>query len=77
MLNRFLKWVQASRGLFIKWGAVIVNVFKSMIVVFKAFWTLAKAVIKGFTSTFGNMFKGMGKDMTEVVNVMIFKFTTE
>jgi len=76
MLNKFLAWVTKSRGLFVKWGGVIVNVFKVVIAVFKGFWTIAKAVIKGFTSTFGKMFSGMGKDLTEVVNLMLFKITT-
>lgn len=76
LLNKFLKWVQNNRTMFVKWGVVIVNVFKFLVTAVKTFWTLVKSFFKGFSKVIGDTFGTMGKSFSEIMNLMLVKLTT-
>lgn len=76
MLNKVLKWVTASRGMFTKWGQVIVGIFKVIIMTVKAVWDIVKRVFGGLFTELKKMFGGIGKDISEIMNLMLFKITT-
>lgn len=75
LLQKVLDWVRDNRGLFVKWGGVIVNIFKMIQVGFTAILGVAKAFVKGFVDSLkGGLFKG-SRDITDFVNLVTFKLT--
>lgn len=75
MLQKVLDWVKNNRTLFVKWGSVIVNVFKTIKVAFAAAWRIAKNFVDGFKGIFTELFDLTGKRIFDMVNLVIFKIT--
>ena len=75
ILQKVLDWVRNNRAMFVKWGGVLVNVFRMIKVIFKTAWNLVKSFTKGLMDTLKGLLKFAGKDITDVINLLIFKLT--
>jgi len=75
VLQKILDWTRNNRGMFLKWGGVIVNIFKSIKIVLTAVISLIKSFVKGLTDSLKGFLKFTNKDITEVFNILVFKLT--
>jgi len=76
ILNKILDWTRRNRAAFVKWGAVLVNIFKVVIAGAKLVFGIVKglftAVVDSITAVFGKT----TNTITETINVVIFKLAT-
>jgi len=76
ILNKILDWTRRNRAAFVKWGAVLVNIFKVVIAGAKLVFNIVKglftAVVDSITAVFGKT----TNTITEIINVVIFKLAT-
>lgn len=75
VLQRVLDWARNNRGMFLKWGNVLVNVFKTIKILFSTVISLVKTFTKSFTDSLRGLVKFAGKDITQVINLLVFKLT--
>lgn len=75
VLQRLLDWTRNNRAMFVKWGGVIVNIFKSLKVLFKVVFNTLKALTKGLMDSITGLTKFASKDITQTINLLIFKLT--
>jgi hypothetical protein len=69
-LQKLLDWVRDNRAMFVKWGAVVANVFKVAIVLVKGLWTMLKSLILIFQPLQRMLFKG---GIGDFVNLLLTK----
>lgn len=75
VLQKVLDWTRDNRAMFVKWGGVVVNVFKSIKVMFGVVLNLVKTLTKSLMDNLRSLVNFAGKDITEIINVLVFKLT--
>jgi hypothetical protein len=73
-LQKLLDWVRTHRLMFVKWGQVIVNVFRVVIDQVKFVINLGKRLVTAFKGFFENTFGVTITNITELLNLLTFKF---
>lgn len=74
LLQRLVDWVRDNRVQFIKWGQILANVFKVIGNQIKFVIDLGKKIVRTFAGFFENTFGISIKNMTELMNILSFKF---
>lgn len=75
-LQKLLDWTRDHRGMFVKWGYVLVNVFNVVKTVFMTIYNfLAKIAGSIWEIITGKVFKG-AKDITEMINIILLKIAS-
>jgi len=75
LLQGVLDWTRKNRGMFLKWGGVIVNIFRAAKVLIKGALNLIKALTNSLMKSLGVLTKFAGKDITNIINIIVFKLT--
>lgn len=76
LLQRLLDWVRKNRDSFVKWGAVMVNVFKVAVAGLKVVFGIVKQIFSAVFSTINDLFGNTGKTLTQTVNLILAKLAT-
>lgn len=74
-LQKILDWTRDHRAMFVRWGGILVNVFRSVMAVGKGAIGLLKAMFEPIGKMLKRVFGGVAKDITEVFNILLFKMT--
>jgi len=74
-LQNVLSWVRENRGMFARWGMVLVNSAKLVKVSFEALMRFISPIIKAITKTISSIFGTTTKRTDEMINIIIFKLT--
>jgi len=69
-LQKLLDWVRDNRAAFVKWGAVLANVFKVAVALVKTLWGALKNIISLFQPFINKIFKG---GLSDFVNLILTK----
>ena len=69
-LQKILDWFRDHRGEFVKWGTVLVTVFKTGAILAKALWNALKSVVGLIQPLIRSVFKG---GLSDFVNLMLTK----
>lgn len=75
LLQKMLDWTRDHRTTFLKWGTVVANVFRTLIVVAKSLWTGLMKIVKVLTDSFQKAFKTNFRTLDEFLNVLSFKIS--
>jgi hypothetical protein len=75
MLQKLLDWVRDHRALFVKWGGVLVNVFKTIKAVVSAVFGFIKIFIDAFLSGTKGLFGKTVKSISDILNILLFRIT--
>lgn len=75
ILQKVLNWAQKNRANFVKWGAVLVNVFKFIVVTAKSIFRVFEPIIRRIKEFVQSIFGDTAASITETINLMIFKLT--
>lgn len=73
LLQKMLDWVRDNRAQFVKWGATVANVFRTVVVVAKTLWEVFKSLVKTVGEAFQKAFNTNFKSFDEFLNVLSFK----
>jgi len=76
ILQRLLKWVTANRTMFLRWGTVVVKVFKIITEVVKGVWKFIKGFWETLSGHLEHIFGRTTNKITDTVNLIIFKIAT-
>lgn len=74
-LQKMLDWVREHRTMFVKWGGIIVNVFKMIKVGFDILIKVLKSFTDGFKKVISDVFNLSIKNIMDLFNLAIFKIT--
>lgn len=75
MLQKILDWTRDHRAMFVKWGGVLVNVFRAVIQIFKGFYRMFEAMMKPIADKLKQVFGGVASGISDIFNVLLFKIT--
>jgi phage-related protein len=75
LLQKMLDWVRDNRGMFVKWGMTLVNIFNTVIKVGSEFFGLLSKIWNTISGLMGNIFGVTVKNMDQAVNILSFKLT--
>lgn len=75
ILQKMLDWVRDHRAMFVQWGGVLVNVFRALTAIVKGFVAMFRALIEPIAAKLKEVFKGVGGDISDLFNVILFKIT--
>jgi hypothetical protein len=75
ILQGILDWTRDHRAMFVRWGGMIVNVFRAIVQVVKGFFEMTKALIKPVADTLKSAFGGTAKSISDIFNIVLFKIT--
>jgi len=75
LLNKMLAWVRDHRVMFVRWGAVIANAFRSVFTIVKGIIGVVKTLVDSFMSRFELIFGKTTNRLSDVMNIIMFKFT--
>jgi hypothetical protein len=73
MLQKMLDWVRKNRAMFLEWGGVIVNVFKTVQQVFRSIFAMLDPVVKPIKDLIKSIFGDTAKSITDTVNLVLVK----
>lgn len=73
MLQKLLDWTREHRGMFVKWGASVISVFRIIGGVINGVIKLFGVFADAFHKVTGGVFKNVLGDMDKTLNVMVFK----
>lgn len=73
LLQRMLDWVRDNRSAFVKWGQVLVGIFRAVVTALGGAFRLLRRVGDFIMSTFQDLFGTAAKDTSEFINLMLFK----
>lgn len=76
LLQKMLDWVRDSRGLFIRWGQAIANVFRSVVAGIKNIIGFIKKMSAGVADFAQRIFGDQVKGISELFDLMAFKMAT-
>lgn len=74
-LQKMLQWVMKNRTEFVKFGAILVNVFKFIKQVITTVAHLFQPIINQIRNLVKSIFGDTGKTISETINLIIFKLT--
>jgi hypothetical protein len=75
ILQKVLDWTRNNRGMFVKWGSVILNIFISLKTIFGAVLRIVKSLINGLKKSLKGLADFAKKDIVDVINILVFKLT--
>jgi len=75
MLRNILAWVRDNRAMFVRWGGVLVNIFKAIGATIKGFVNLLKTFFNSFISGIKRVMGTSTKSITDMINIAIFKLS--
>ena len=75
VLNDLLAWVRDHRIMFVRWGSVLANAFKAVFTIVKSVINLIKTLAGAFIDKFEQMFGKTTTKLSDVMNILMFKFT--
>ena len=75
LLQKMLDWVRDNRAQFVKWGATVANIFRTVVVVAKTLWEVFKSLVDMVGSAFQKAFNTNFKSFDEFLNVLSFKIS--
>ena len=75
ILQRFLDWVRDNRAMFLRWGNVVANIFRTVFNLVKGVFNLLKRFWERVSSGIERVFGKTVNSMTELVNIALFKLT--
>jgi len=75
LLQKMLDWVRDNRAQFVKWGATVANIFRTVVVVAKILWEVFKSLVKTVGEAFQKAFNTNFKSFDEFLNVLSFKIS--
>lgn len=73
ILQRVLDWTRNNRAMFLRWGGVILNVFKAVKTLFGAVLNIVSTLINAFKNSMRDLVNFAGVDITNVINILVFK----
>ena len=75
MLQKMLDWVRDHRAMFVRWGGVLVNIFRAVTQVVKGFISMFKAMIEPIANKMKQIFGDTAGGISDVFNIVLFKIT--
>jgi hypothetical protein len=75
ILQSFLNWVRDNRAMFVKWGTVLANVFRSIFSILKMVMKIAKDLFRTLADSLERIFGKTTQTVTDMMNVILFKIT--
>jgi hypothetical protein len=75
VLQKILDWARNNRGMFLKWGGVVINIFKTVKVLFTTVMKLVKTLTDSLTKNLKGLVNFAGRDITNIINLIVFKLT--
>jgi hypothetical protein len=74
VLQGILNWVRDNRAMFVRWGGVIVNIFRVVFSVVKAFFSTLEKFWTKVSDQVRKIFGLTSKNIMDLINVLLFKF---
>ncbi len=74
-LQRMLDWVRDHRVMFVKWGQVVVGIFKTMLKIGRKVIDMFKRIWQGAARILSNLFGVEIKRVGDLMNIMAFKIS--
>jgi hypothetical protein len=75
LLQGFLNWVRDHRAMFVQWGTVIANIFRVLKTIAGTFFQMFQRVWERVSGVLKRLFGGTAKSVSELLNILLFKFT--
>lgn len=75
LLQKMLDWVRDNRAQFVKWGATVANIFRTVLVVAKTLWDVFKSLVQMVGDAFQKAFNTNFRNFDEFLNVLSFKIS--
>lgn len=75
ILQSVLDWVRDNRAMFVRWGTVIANVFRTVFGIIKQVIAMAKQLFNTLSNALEGIFGKTTKTVTEMANLILFKIT--
>ena len=75
ILQKMLDWVRDHRAMFVRWGGVLVNIFRAVVQVMKGFISMWNALISPIADKMKSLFKNTGGGISDIFNIVLFKIT--
>ena len=72
-LQKFLNWTRDHRTLFVQWGQVLVNVFRTVKQTIMNLFEAIRPIIETFGKRFKEIFGGSVKSVSDAVNIIAFR----
>lgn len=72
-LQKFLNWTRDHRTLFVQWGQVLVNVFRTVKQTIMNLFEALRPIIETFGKRFKEIFGGSVKSVSDAVNIIAFR----
>lgn len=76
LLQKMLDWVRDSRGMFIRWGQSIANVFKAVVSGVKTIISFIRRMSEQVAGFINNIFGTQIKNISDVFDLLTFKLAT-
>jgi phage-related protein len=73
ILQKLMNWVRDNRGMFVRWGMIIKNVFTVATNIFKTFWEVLKGVGSFLFNILNKILGTNTKNLEEMINLLTFK----
>jgi len=74
LLQGMLNWIRDHRAMFVRWGVTIANVFRVIWSVVTSWFRMLSRVWERVASGISKIFGGTFKTVSELLNVLLFKF---
>ena len=74
-LQKFLNWVRDHRTMFVRWGAVLVNVFQVVVRGIKAAISILKPFYEAAMKFFKDIFGKTADSVDKIANMILFKIS--
>ena len=75
LLQKILDWTRDHRVMFVKWGTMIANAFRSVYQIVLGVIKLVKTFVDSFMRTFEGLFGKITGRMSDTLNIIMFKLT--
>jgi len=75
ILQKILNWVTAHRTDFVKWGSVLVNVFRTVLTAAKVLYTFLSGAVAGLFQGLSKYFGASTKNIEDLFNLLLLKVT--
>lgn len=76
ILQGIMNWARDNRANFAKWGQVVANVFKVVMVIGKQFFRLLKVAGEAFMESIGSKFNGLTGTIEKTVQLVLFRVSS-
>lgn len=73
ILNKFLAWVSQSRGMFVEWGSIVLNVIEAIIGIVTQFIEMLTVAFDTFSDTLKSVFGEFNQSFGDMMRLLITK----